>query len=52
MVDLDETPVVVLQAGVGGPEQLPADLDGPEVELLCLAVLLHVVVVERGQMAN
>ena len=52
VVDLDQTSVVVLQAGVRRPEELSADLDGSEVELLRLGVLLHVVVVERGEVAN
>ena len=50
--DLDQPPVIILQSRVCPPKQLPPDHDGAEVKLLGLAVLLHVVVVEGGEVTH
>ena len=47
-----EAKVVVLEPRIGWTKEVLADGDGAQVELLCLGVLLHVVVVERGQVAD
>ena len=49
---LDQPPVIILKSRVSWPKQLAPDHNGAKVKLLGLAVLLHVVVVEGGEVTH